>query len=113
MTPMGNFHTPLSGGKAKKYILFAGGSGITPMMSIIKSVLYVEKQSQITLIYGNKDEASTIFKKEIDELSSKNSQLKIVYVFDSPLQKINDLQTGIISLEKTKEQDNSKWSLIN
>src|SRR5204862_371896 len=36
MTPMGNFHSVLSGNKSKNYVLFAGGSGITPMMSIIK-----------------------------------------------------------------------------
>ena len=61
MTPMGTFHSVLSGGNKKNYVLFAGGSGITPMMSIVKSVLYVEKQSTITLIYANKNEESTIF----------------------------------------------------
>ena len=60
MTPMGNFTTPLSGSNNKSYVLFAGGSGITPMMSILKSILYVEKQSRITLFYANKDEDSRI-----------------------------------------------------
>ena len=60
MTPMGSFHTILSGVNKKHYVLLAGGSGITPMMSIIKSVLYVEKQSSITLFYANKNEESTI-----------------------------------------------------
>jgi ring-1,2-phenylacetyl-CoA epoxidase subunit PaaE len=100
MTPMGNFYTPLNGGLKKNYVLFAGGSGITPMMSILKSTLYIEKQSTITLIYANKNEESTIFKKELDEMASKHPNLKLVYVFDQPQTKINDLQTGIVTPEK-------------
>lgn len=100
MTPMGTFHSVLSGAKAKKYVLFAGGSGITPMMSILKSVLYVEKQSTITLIYANKNEDSTIFKKEIDGIAANNPNLKVAYVFDQPQSAISDLQTGIITKEK-------------
>lgn len=102
MTPMGNFHTPLSGGKSKNYVLFAGGSGITPMMSILKSVLYVEKQSKVILIYANKDEESTIFKQEIDDLAAGNENLKVVYVFDTPKVSLSELQTGIVSVEKAK-----------
>jgi len=102
MTPMGNFYTSLSGNHAKHYVLFAGGSGITPMMSILKSILYVEKQSKITLIYANKNEESTIFKNELDLILSQNSALQIVHVLDQPTTKISDLQTGIISTEKAK-----------
>jgi ring-1,2-phenylacetyl-CoA epoxidase subunit PaaE len=101
MTPMGTFHSVLSGGNKKKYVLFAGGSGITPMMSILKSVLYVEKQSTITLIYANKNEESTIFKSELDKLTSANPNLKVVYVFDQPSGQISDLQKGIVTKEKT------------
>ena len=97
MTPMGNFYTSLSGGNKKNYVLFAGGSGITPMMSILKSVLYVEKNSTVTLIYANKNEESTIFKAEIDNIAANNSNLKVAYMFDVPKQKISDLQTGIIT----------------
>jgi ring-1,2-phenylacetyl-CoA epoxidase subunit PaaE len=102
MTPMGNFYSSLNGAAKKNYVLFAGGSGITPMMSIIKSTLYIEKQSNITLIYANKNEASTIFKKELDALAASHPNLKVIYVFDSPTQKISDLQTGIVSAEKAK-----------
>lgn len=101
MTPMGTFHSVLSGGNKKKYVLFAGGSGITPMMSIIKSVLYVEKQSTITLIYANKNEESTIFKTELDALAGSNPNLKVVYIFDQPSGQISDIQKGIITKEKT------------
>ncbi|MDP3555885.1 MAG: FAD-binding oxidoreductase [Bacteroidota bacterium] len=103
MTPMGSFNTVLSGGNKKNYVLFGGGSGITPMMSIIKSVLYVEKQSTITLIYANKNEESTIFKSDLDNLANTNPNLKVVYIFDQPTHKISDLQTGIITTGKAKE----------
>jgi ring-1,2-phenylacetyl-CoA epoxidase subunit PaaE len=102
MTPMGNFYSSLNGGLKKNYVLFAGGSGITPMMSILKSTLYIEKQSTITLIYANRNEACTIFKKEVDEIAAKNPNLKVVYVFDLPAEKISELQTGSVSLEKAK-----------
>ncbi|MBL7918281.1 MAG: 2Fe-2S iron-sulfur cluster binding domain-containing protein [Bacteroidia bacterium] len=103
MTPMGNFYSILAGNQKKSYVLFAGGSGITPMMSILKSILYVEKQSTITLIYANKNEASTIFKAEIDNIASTHPNLKVVYVFDEPQQPIADLQKGIVTDEKAKQ----------
>ncbi|MDI1355506.1 MAG: FAD-binding oxidoreductase [bacterium] len=102
MTPMGNFHTVLMGGKSREYVLFAGGSGITPMMSILKSVLYVEKKSKLILFYANKNEDSTIFKSELESIASSNPNLRVVYVFDQPANKISDLQTGIVSPEKAK-----------
>lgn len=103
MTPMGNFHTILSGAKAKNYVLFAGGSGITPMMSILKSVLYVEKQSKVTLIYANRSEESSIFREELDVISGSNPNLTVVHVYDQPLNKLSDLQTGIITTDKAKQ----------
>lgn len=102
MTPMGNFHTVLSGNNNKSYVLFAGGSGITPMMSILKSILYVEKQSKITLIYANKNEDSTIFRAEINNLVSANPNLTVVHILDQPTEKTSDLQTGIVTVDKAK-----------
>ncbi len=102
MTPMGNFHTVLSGSKAKHYVLFAGGSGITPMMSILKSVLYVEKQSRLTLIYANRHEESTIFKKEIESIASSNPNFEVVYVFEKPIQTMPEIQTGIITIPRAQ-----------
>ena len=100
MTPMGSFHTILSGVNNKHYVLLAGGSGITPMMSILKSILYVEKQSSITLFYANKNEESTIFKSELDSISNQFPALKIIYIFDQPQSEISALQTGIITKDK-------------
>lgn len=102
MTPMGAFHSILMGGASKHYVLVAGGSGITPMLSILKSVLYVEKKSTVTLIYANKNQASTIFKSELDQIAASNSQFKVVYVFEEATAGIPELQTGIITTEKGK-----------
>lgn len=100
MTPMGGFYSTLAGNQKKNYVLFAGGSGITPMMSILKSILYVEKQSTITLIYANKNEDTTIFKNDIDAIAAGHPNLKVVYVFDEPKNPIADLQKGIVTPEK-------------
>ncbi len=101
MTPMGNFSSVLSGNNKKQYVLFAGGSGITPMMSILKSVLYIEKQSTITLIYANRDEDSVIFKSEIEKLTSENAdRLKVLNVYDNPKTQVSDLQKGLLTPER-------------
>ncbi len=103
MTPMGNFHSPLSGANKKNYVLFAGGSGITPMMSILKSVLYIEKQSTITLIYANRNEESTIFKNEIEKIVADNKdKVNVVFVHDAPKQASEELYTGILTPQKVK-----------
>jgi ring-1,2-phenylacetyl-CoA epoxidase subunit PaaE len=102
MTPMGNFHTPLSGSNKKHYVLFAGGSGITPMMSILKSVLYVEKQSRVILFYGNKNEEATIFRKEIESVASSNPNLEVVYIFEHPSTPMPELQSGLITIPRAK-----------
>ncbi|WP_158840259.1 ferredoxin--NADP reductase [Polaribacter sp. L3A8] len=57
----------------KNYIAFAAGSGITPILSMIKDVLENETSSTFTLIYGNKTAEDTIFKSELDALKEANS----------------------------------------
>jgi ring-1,2-phenylacetyl-CoA epoxidase subunit PaaE len=62
---------------AYEYLMIAGGSGITPLYSMIKTILVNQPKSKITLLYSNKSEQSTIFKKELAELSLKNPNLII------------------------------------
>ncbi|MFN8298131.1 MAG: 2Fe-2S iron-sulfur cluster-binding protein [Chitinophagales bacterium] len=86
MEPMGNFHSAISPANAKHYVLFAGGSGITPVFSILKSVLTQETGSRVTLFYGNRNEESIIFKNHIEDLlGTYASRLKVVHIFDTPL----------------------------
>lgn len=103
MTPMGTFTTPLSGANKKHYVLFAGGSGITPMMSIIKSVLYIEKQSRITLVYANKNPGSAIFKTEIEKLQQDHPAFKVFFVYDESQAGLHEYQSGLISTSRAGE----------
>lgn len=73
MIPEGNFTPVLSPTTQKHYILFASGSGITPILSILKAVLHTEPKSQVTLIYGNKTIDSMMFKETLEDL--KNTYL--------------------------------------
>ncbi|MFN8276469.1 MAG: ferredoxin--NADP reductase [Chitinophagales bacterium] len=83
MEPMGNFHTPIAATNAKHYLLFGGGSGITPLFSILKSVLLQEPGSKVTLFYGNRDTASIIFKKQLEEWQLRYAdRLKVVHILD-------------------------------
>lgn len=103
MTPMGNFHSPLSPTNSKNYILFAGGSGITPMLSIIKTVLQSEPGSKITLFYGNRDEASIIFKNQLSELAAKNAdRFKLYHILEHCGEEVEELCRGILLPEKVR-----------
>ena len=63
MQPIGKFYTELNPDNSKHYIAFAAGSGITPILSLIKTTLATEPTSQFTLIYGNRSRQSIIFLK--------------------------------------------------
>jgi len=71
MTPMGNFHTQLHADHHKHYVCFAGGSGITPILSILKTVLRTEPKSRFTLFYGNTDTDRIIFRNKLEELKAQ------------------------------------------
>jgi len=78
MTPMGKFGVQISDKPDKQYVAFAAGSGITPIISIMKTVLEQEPTSHFTLFYGNKNFDSIIFREEIEAL--KNNHLEQVSV---------------------------------
>ena len=59
MPPMGNFHAPISPDARKHYLGFAAGSGITPVLSILKTVLAKEPMSRFTLVYANRAPQTT------------------------------------------------------
>jgi ring-1,2-phenylacetyl-CoA epoxidase subunit PaaE len=85
MPPMGNFLLKPSAENKKHYILFGGGSGITPLFSIIKTALKEEKESKVTLFYANFNSKSVIFKKQLTDLANANTdRFKVVHVFDEP-----------------------------
>ncbi len=83
--PQGKFFTELKPGNKKCYVLIGGGSGITPLLSILKSVLHAEPESHVILYYGSTSEESIIFKNELDEIQKEhNENFKIYYTLDQP-----------------------------
>ena len=103
MPPMGHFNVPLDATNAKNYLAFAAGSGITPILSIIKTTLAAEPHSRFTLFYGNRASSSVIFKNELMELKDTYlERLNIVYVMSREQQDI-DLFNGRITKEKTQQ----------
>lgn len=79
MPPMGRFYTKLHPEQSKRYVAFAAGSGITPIMSIMKTVLQTEADSEFILFYGNRKTDTIIFREEIDALKSLYMERLSVY----------------------------------
>lgn len=79
MAPLGNFTVTPDASSTKNYAFFAAGSGITPVISMISSLLETEKNSTIYLFYANRTKSDTIFRSTLDALASTNSNLKIYY----------------------------------
>ena len=69
--PAGKFYTELNNTQEKKYLAIAAGSGITPILSIIKTTLAIESKSEFTLMLGNKTRQSIIFLEELEALKNK------------------------------------------
>ena len=85
MEPMGNFIIEPDPAKQRHIILLGGGSGITPLMSIAKSVLKQEPNSKVSLIYANRNLESIIFRQELEKLQQTYSNsFKVIHVLDQP-----------------------------
>ncbi|PWE32832.1 phenylacetic acid degradation protein [Maritimibacter sp. 55A14] len=100
MAPMGNFHTALAPDAARHYLGFAGGSGITPVLSIVRSVLAREPKSRFTLVYANRAVNTIMFREELEDL--KNSylgRLNVIHILEAGGEEI-DLFTGRVDAAK-------------
>ncbi|WP_448953850.1 1,2-phenylacetyl-CoA epoxidase subunit PaaE [Labrys neptuniae] len=96
MPPMGAFHTAIEPDISKHYLGFAGGSGITPVLSIIKTTLAREPRSRFTLVYANRQISSIMFREELEDLKNLNlGRLSVLHVLESEAQDI-ELFTGRI-----------------
>ncbi len=69
--PQGHFRMPFDAAARRHVLGIAAGSGITPILSIMKSLLAREPASRFTLIYGNRRQASTMFREEIEDLKNR------------------------------------------
>lgn len=103
MAPQGRFFVPIEPGSRRHHLGIAGGSGITPILSIMKTVLAREPQSHFTLIYGNRALASTMFKEEIEDLKNRYlTRLVLHHVFsDEPTD--SPLNMGLMDRDKVAE----------
>ncbi|MDC8758625.1 1,2-phenylacetyl-CoA epoxidase subunit PaaE [Janthinobacterium fluminis] len=103
MPPMGHFNVPLAADNRKHYLAFAAGSGITPILSIIKTTLQSEPHSRFTLFYGNRASSSVIFKEELSDLKDNYlERLNLAYVMSREQQDI-ELFNGRITQEKCEQ----------
>lgn len=102
MPPMGNFYTEIDPGNEKNYVAIVAGSGITPAISIIKTVLAKEPKSMFTLIYGNRTRGSIIFKDELEDLKNKYMQrFNLMHILSRELTD-SPINHGRIDAEKCK-----------
>ncbi|MGC4035309.1 MAG: phenylacetate-CoA oxygenase/reductase subunit PaaK [Chitinophagaceae bacterium] len=91
LPPTGKFYTKLDPSHRKKYLAFAAGSGITPVISILKATLKEEPFSDFTLIYGNRSKGSIIFLEELEALKNEYlNRLTLLHILsrekiDSPI----------------------------
>jgi ring-1,2-phenylacetyl-CoA epoxidase subunit PaaE len=103
MAPEGRFFVPLDAKAERRYLGIAGGSGITPILSIMKTVLAAEPGSRFTLIYGNRKLRSTMFLEELEDLKNRYlSRLTLHLVFSQESTDL-PLYAGRIGREKIGE----------
>jgi ring-1,2-phenylacetyl-CoA epoxidase subunit PaaE len=79
VTPIGHFNTPLDPGRAASYVMIAAGSGITPILSILTTILAVEPLSSVTLIYGNRAVKDIMFLEELEDLKNEHPERFALY----------------------------------
>lgn len=85
MPPMGNFIVETNPENKRDYLMLGGGSGITPLMSMIKTILTIEIESKVTLIYQNRDTDSIIFKDTLENLALQyKDRFKVINIFSRP-----------------------------
>jgi ring-1,2-phenylacetyl-CoA epoxidase subunit PaaE len=103
MAPVGKFYTELNPSNKKNYLAFAAGSGITPVISIIKTTLRTEPNSQFTLVYGNRNKNSIIFKEELEGLKDKYiDRFRIIHILSRERTDAT-INSGRVDLNKLKE----------
>jgi len=103
MPPQGRFSPTLHPAQTKRYALFAAGSGITPILSIAKTVLLTEPGSHVYLVYGNRGRNSIIFKEQIEALKNKFLNRLSVYHVLSREQGDSDLFFGRLDYDKATQ----------
>lgn len=85
LPPKGEFYPEIKPEHRRQYYFFGAGSGITPLMSIIKALLHREPESKVYLLFGNRNEEGIMFKTELDHLQLKYpNRLFVEYILSAP-----------------------------
>ncbi len=100
MPPDGRFYTTVKAENEKHYLAFAAGSGITPVFSIMKTILQAEPKSKFTLFYGNQRTESIIFREDIEALKNTFLNRLSVYYLLSQEHTGSDLFSGRIDRDR-------------
>ncbi|HZC38018.1 MAG TPA: 2Fe-2S iron-sulfur cluster-binding protein [Sphingomicrobium sp.] len=104
MSPHGSFTTEFDAANRRHLVGIAGGSGITPVLSLIKSTLRLEPESRFTLLYGNRDSSSIIFLDALADLKDKYlDRFELYHFLDQEEQEI-DLFNGMLDRGIAKER---------
>lgn len=114
MEPVGKFYTELNPANKKNYLAIAAGSGITPVLSIIKTVLRTEPHSSFTLVYGNRSRSSIIFFEELEGLKNRFlDRFNFINILSRERTEAS-LNFGRINMDKLKELEKLiDYSLID
>lgn len=100
MPPIGHFFVPLDASNQKHYVAFAGGSGITPVLSILKTTLLTEVRSCFTLFYANEVSSTIMFREELEDLKNEfMGRLTLVHILNREHQEV-ELFNGLITTDK-------------
>lgn len=100
MPPMGSFYSELDANQSRHYVAFVGGSGITPVLGIIKTTLLAEPRSSFTLFYGNRASGSIMFREELEDLKNEYlGRFQLLHILDREQQDV-ELLNGIMDKEK-------------
>ncbi|HNP35299.1 MAG TPA: 2Fe-2S iron-sulfur cluster-binding protein [Woeseiaceae bacterium] len=103
MPPFGQFHKGSNGRGAKAYVAFAAGSGITPILSIVASILAEEADSEVCLFYGNRRLATTMFIDDLYALKNRYpSRLQLHFVFSQEEQEF-PIAAGRLDADKVRD----------
>ncbi len=100
MAPQGRFFVPIEPAERRHHVGIAGGSGITPILSIMKTVLAREPDSRFTLIYGNRQLRSTMFKEELEDLKNRYLTRLVLHLVFSDEHSDSPINMGFLDREK-------------
>ncbi len=108
MPPMGKFTVVPDASRAAHYVLFGGGSGITPVLGIAKAVLADEPNSKVTLVYANRNPDSVIFKQTLSDMEkASNGRFKVHHNYDTAPLTYFGLK-GMLNVDKVQSIVKSK-----